>query len=195
MNSDSIAQHRQALHEAFFYDRDEELLEFLRGEDQAAEAQAKEELGKQIGTNDPQVIEALQRAGITSSSTAAFMLLPLVRLAWADSKIQNAEFDALLKASTEEGIAYGTPSYRLLSRWLEERPSEKVIEAWIKYAHAVAHELDEASLEAFREATLGRALRVAQASGGILGLSSKVSDNERHALSDLANALTKPSLS
>ena len=81
---------------------------------------------------------------------------------------------------------------RLLNRWLEERPTEKILDAWRNYAQALARELDEASLEVFRQSTLGRARRVANASGGIFGLGEKISDNERHVLHDLANALTKP---
>ena len=151
-----------------------------------------DQLQTKAGIADPEVLADLKRVGITSASMTAFMLLPLVRLAWADSKIQNGEFESLLKAADDDGIAYGTPAYRLLNRWLEERPTEKVLDAWRNYAQALARELDEASLESFRQATLGRARRVAEASGGIFGLGEKISENERHVLHDLANALAKP---
>ncbi len=192
MNIAAIAQHRQELHDAFFEDRDQELLDFLQFETQTVEQQEMQQLQTRAGISDPEVLNELTRVGITSASMTAFMLLPLVRLAWADSKIQNGEFESILKAASDDGIAYGTPAYRLLSRWLEERPTEKMLDAWWKYAQALARELDDASLEAFRHATLGRARRVAEGSGGILGLGAKVSENERHVLNDLANALTKP---
>ena len=192
MNQSSIDKHRQDLHDAFFQERDQELLDFLRFESETAEEQEREQLQTMAGISDPLVLDALDRVGVTSSSMTAFMLLPLVRLAWADSKIQNSEFDSLLKAATDDGIAYGTPAYRLLNRWLEERPTEKMLDAWWKYAQALARELDEKSLEEFRKATLGRARRLAEASGGILGLGEKISDNERQVLNDIANALTKP---
>jgi hypothetical protein len=192
MNNTSIAQHRQALHDAFFQDRDQELLDFLQSESDFVEDSERAKLQTTSGVDDPHVLDALLQVGITSASMTAFMLLPLVRLAWADSKIQNGEFESILKAATEAGIDYGTPAYRLLNRWLEERPSEKMLEAWWTYAHALARELDNTSLDAFRQATLGRARRVAEASGGLLGLGEKISENERLVLQDLANALAKP---
>ncbi len=192
MNNAAIARHRQELHDAFFEDRDQELLDFLRFETKTIEEQEMDQLQSTAGIDDPEVLADLKRVGITSASMTAFMLLPLVRLAWADSKIQNGEFESLLKAADDDGIAYGTPAYRLLNRWLEERPTEKVLDAWRNYAQALARELDEASLESFRQATLGRARRVAEASGGIFGLGEKISENERHVLHDLANALAKP---
>ncbi|HUP79485.1 MAG TPA: hypothetical protein VM260_13115 [Pirellula sp.] len=192
MKKSSIDKHRQDLHDAFFQERDQELLDFLRFESETAEEQEREQLQTMAGISDPFVLDALDRVGVTSASMTAFMLLPLVRLAWADSKIQNSEFDSLLKAATEDGIAYGTPAYRLLNRWLEERPTEKMLDAWWKYAQALARELDDTSLEEFRKGTLGRARRLAEASGGILGLGERISENERHVLNDIANALTKP---
>ncbi len=192
MKNESIIQHRQALHDAFFEERDQELLDFLRFETEPTDEQERHRLQTVAGVDNPEVLDALKQVGITSASMTAFMLLPLVRLAWADSKIQDGEFEYLLKAAADDGIAYGTPSYRLLNRWLEERPTEKVLDAWWKYAQALARDLDETSLAAFREATLGRARRVAEASGGILGIGEKISDNERHVLKDLDHALTKP---
>ena len=192
MNIAVIAQHRQALHDAFFEDRDQELLDFLQFETLTAEEQERDQLQERAGISDPDVLNALSRVGITSASMTAFMLLPLVRLAWADSRIQNGEFESILKAACDDGIAYGTPAYRLLNRWLEERPTEKMLDAWWKYAQALSRELDDASLEAFRQATLGRARRVAEASGGLLGLGEKISEYERHVLNDLANAFLRP---
>jgi hypothetical protein len=192
MNSKSLARHRQELHDAFFEDRDQELLDFLEFETKTNEDEERAQLEAKAGISAPEVLQELRQAGITSALMNAFMLLPLVRLAWADSSIQEGEFESLLKAASDEGITYGTPSYRLLSRWLEERPSAKVIEAWQTYARALARELDEASLLAFQQATLGRARRLAEVSGGILGLGERISENERLVLNDLANALTKP---
>ncbi len=192
MNNTTIEKHRQELHDAFFQDRDQELLDFLQFDEEAVEEHERSRLQTIARTDDPDVLEALKQIGITSASMTAFMLLPLVRLAWADARIQNGEIDSILKNATEDGIAYGTPAYWLLNRWLNERPTEKMIDAWWKYAQALACELSETSLEAFRHATLGRARRVAEASGGILGMGTKISEIEHLVLNDLANALTKP---
>jgi len=191
MSDNVISKHRQELHDAFFQDRDQELLDFLQFESDSLEEKDSSQLLARAGVHDARVAEAIQRAGVTSASMTAFMLLPLVRLAWADSKLQNGEFESLLKAAEDDGIQYGTPAYRLLNRWLEERPTESMLDAWWKYAQALTRELDEASLAAFRDATLGRARRLAESSGGIFGLGEKISESERHVLNDLSHALTK----
>jgi hypothetical protein len=191
MSDNEISKHRQELHDAFFPDRDQELLDFLQFESDSLEEPESSRLLALAGVHDAKVAEAIQQAGVTSASMTAFMLLPLVRLAWADSKLQNGEFESLLKAAEDDGIQYGTPAYRLLNRWLEEKPTQLMLDAWWKYAQALTRELDEASLSVFREATLGRARRLAQSSGGIFGMGEKISESERHVLDDLTHALSK----
>ncbi len=192
MNQPTFSQQQQSLHDAFFTDPDQELLDFLRSEREEQRDEQRAQLASIAGVHDPKVLETLQRAGITPASMAAFSLLPLVRLAWADESIQDNEDDFILRVATEDGIQYGTPSYRLLSKWLEERPSEKMINAWSSYAQALARELDEASYQSVVAATLERAQRVAEASGGFLGLGAKVSENEQLVLHDLAHTLNRP---
>jgi len=195
--SDSIDRRRQALHDAFFLDngsildRDQELLDFLDEQSESKEQIAREELRRAAKIENPAILDKLEKLGITAPAMTAFMLLPLVRLAWADTKMAEGEFHSLLKAADEDGIAYGTPAYRLLSRWLDERPSERMIETWSDYAHALSEELDEESLAALRTATIERARKIASASGGFLGLGDRVSRDERDVLMDLHLALSK----
>jgi hypothetical protein len=193
MNDTPVEKHRQEMHDAFFQDRDQELLDFLQFEAETLEEHERNQFQAIAGTSNLEVLNALKQVGITSTSMTAFMLLPLVRLAWADARIENGEIDSILKAATDDGIVYGAPAYWLLNRWLTEKPTEQMLDAWWKYAQALARELNETSLEVFRQATLGRAQRVAEASGGMLGMGAKISENERLVLHDLAHALTKPS--
>ena len=145
MNDVSMAQRKQDLHDAFFQERDQELLDFLQFETEDEEEQERNQQRTIAGISDPIVLAALKQVGVTSASITAFMLLPLVRLAWADSKIQNGEFEFLLQAANDDGIDYGTPAYRLLNRWLEERPTQQMLDAWWKYAQALACELKTAA--------------------------------------------------
>jgi hypothetical protein len=191
--SELIDKQHQAMHDAFFMDPDQELLDFLREQEQSQHADSREALRRAAKVDDPRVLEMLERLGVGAAAMTAFSLLPLVRLAWADTRISQSEFAALLKAAQEEGIDYGTPSYRLLSRWLDERPSEQMIQAWVAYAEALSSELDQESLAVIRNSTIDRAQRIAQASGGFLGLGDRTSPQERNALIDLQRALTKKS--
>jgi hypothetical protein len=138
------------------------------------------------------VLDALIRAGITAESLSALSLLPMVRVAWADAKVQGNERQAILQAAHAEGVSADSTSYRLLDSWLNERPEPSLLEAWWEYARGLARELDETSLAAMRRMTLDRARRVAEAAGGLLGFGNQVSSNEELVLADLARAFEKP---
>ena len=189
--SDVFDTQRQAMHDAFFMDRDQELLDFLEEQTRGESEGSREALRQAARVEDPKVLDMLERLGVGAAAMTAFSLLPLVRLAWADTRISQNEFAALLKAAEDEGIAYGTPSYRLLSRWLDERPSEQMVLAWNAYAEALSSELDQESLAAIRQSIIERSKRIAEASGGFLGLGEKTSHDERNILLDLDRALTK----
>jgi hypothetical protein len=190
MTVPDIARHQADLHDAFFEERDQDLKEFLEFEANALECLEPDKMRERAGIRDSEVLDDLRRVGINSSTMTAFMLLPLIRLAWADSKVQDGEFEYILQAAADDGIDHGSPAYRLLNRWLEQRPTDRMLTAWRNYALALARELDRKSLEVIRQATFDRLRRVAQASGGILGFGEKVSENERRVLKDLDSALT-----
>jgi hypothetical protein len=191
MPTPNISRQIAELHDAFFEDRDQELVDYLKAESDADARREVESLQVKAGIHEPASLAELQRVGVTSASITAFMLLPLIRLAWADSKLQEGEFEYLLKAAESDGIQYGSPAYRLFNRWLEEKPTDRMIAAWRDYAQALSRELDEEPLAAMRQAVLERTRRVAQASGGILGFGDRISENERRVLNDIASALTK----
>lgn len=190
MASDKLNEYHQALRSAFYQQRDQELLEYLdqaQGLDPVPDGNPLESIA---GVRDPEVLDALTRLGITTDNILAFTLLPLVRMAWADNRVQDGEFETILSAAESDGIREGSVGHRMLSRWLEVHPSEQMIDTWRLYARALAEELDEPTLEAVRHEVLGRAYRVAEVSGGVLGI-NKISDNERLVLEDLAHALNK----
>jgi len=199
MSREVLAEKSRVLAEQFFHQRDLELLEYLRvqaveneQQTKSDEMQLRNKLAEMAHIHETQVLDELIRVGITAESFVALTLVPLVRVAWADGAIQDRERDAILQAAAAEGITVDSPNYRLLEGWLDERPQPALLEAWRDYAMALARDLDASSLAAIRRITMDRARRIADTSGGILGLVSRISKEEDLALHDLDRAFDKP---
>jgi hypothetical protein len=175
------------LEEEFYRERDRELLEFLNA---GPEDDVLEKLRGVSGIQDTRVLQNLVNLGIKCEAFAALMLLPMVRVAWADGWIQEDERQAILKAAESENIVPGSPNFQLLDGWLFERPEPKLFEAWTEYAKAISKELDPASASTIKQTALDRARRIADTSGGILGLGigNRITKNEELALLDIERA-------
>ena len=96
MHNPTLDEYHRELRNAFFQQRDQVLLDFLNAPDESSSAE--DPLQFLTGVEEPQVMAALRQVGITAESMAAFTLLPLVRVAWADAQVQDNEFDAILQA-------------------------------------------------------------------------------------------------
>lgn len=180
--SDFLADRRRALEDSFFAKRNQLLLEGLKTEVK------KEQLAQASGITDDTVLETLVEAGFSSETVAALALAPLVAVAWADGKLEDGERAALLKASSDEGIADDSTARELLENWLKEAPDKNLVPAWKGFvAAATADITTPAAVAAFRDKVLGRARKVAQSAGGILGVGS-ISPSEQQVLKDLESA-------
>ena len=188
MSQDLLAAKSRALENSFFRERDLGLLAYLRSQTD----QTRNQLAEISKIHDIKVLDDLIRVGITAESFTALSLLPLVRIAWADAEIQDSERAAILQAAESEGISKDSTNYQLLKGWLDDRPDPTLLEAWREYAVELAKELDDASLSEVRRITMDRARRIAELTGGILGLSHEISKEEERALIDLARAFEKP---
>jgi hypothetical protein len=191
MSQDLLTAKSRALENSFFRERDLGLLAYLRSQTD----QTRNQLAEISKIHDIKVLDDLIRVGITAESFTALSLLPLVRIAWADAEIQDSERAAILQAAETEGISKDSTNYQLLKGWLDDRPDPTLLEAWREYAVELAKELDDASLAEVRRITMDRARRIAELTGGILGLSHEISKEEERALIDLARAFDKPNSS
>jgi hypothetical protein len=190
MKRELLTDSSRDLDEKFYRKQDIALLEYLRS--QADEDNRRAQIAEIAQIDDPAVLDSLLQVGVTAESFIALGLYPLVRVAWADGSVSEAERDAVLRAAADEGIAVDTANYRLLQGWLEDCPDSALQEAWQNYARALARELDATHLAAVRNSMLKRARQVADAAGGFLGLGNRISKNEELALLDLAHAFDKP---
>lgn len=183
MGTDYIRDRSRALENAFFAKRDAAKLAALRAQ-LAKEAQVAE-LAAASGIEDHEVLEALVDLDIRAETYAALTLVPMIEVAWADGTLDAKERKAVLTSAAGQGVKEGTPAYGLLESWLEARPGTELREAWFAYLEALMERLPPNGRREFKRALVGRAEQVAEASGGFLGLTSKVSASERKVLDEL----------
>ena len=184
--SDGLHDRGQALEGAFFQQRDRELLARMREE--FREQEKKQALSKASGIVDEKLLDTLVELEIAPTTFSTFSLLPLIQVAWADGKMQNAEREAILNSADQNGITKDSASFEVLESWMDEAPSTDLYDAWKTYAASLKSSLDEVQCSNLQNSILGRAREVAEAAGGFLGFGNKVSDEEAAVLEELAAA-------
>ncbi len=95
---------------------------------------------------------------------------------------------AILDRAGDSGIAPGSAEHTLLEAWLDRRPEPKLITAWTHMVQGMAEQLGPEGTARLKAGLLERARAVAAASGGVLGLGSKISSAEAALLAELEAA-------
>lgn len=186
LSKDAFHRREQSLEDSFFHKVDQELNRKLR-EKMASEA-GRKRLGEVTGISDHRVLDELFDAGITAETLVALSLVPLVAVAWADRIVDVLERDAILKAAHQNGLSDDSTSYQLLSHWLTNKPSDNLFSAWKSFAKELCHQLTKTQRRQLHGDIYHRALRVAEAAGGFLGVGS-ISSAERRVLDEVERAL------
>ncbi len=186
----NIRDRGKGLEDEFFRREDQKLLARLQ-ELRKAELN-REELAKATGITKPEVLDRLLKLGIQTQTLAALSIVPLVEVAWADGDLDAKERQAVLEHAGEGGIAMGSPAYGLLEAWLQHRPSQQLLDAWRDLVRTIREEIGPEEAERLKAEIVERARRVARASGGVLGLGSKVSGAEAAILASLERPFETP---
>jgi hypothetical protein len=181
-----LEQRRQTLEEAFFHEESQRQLEALRSTHQLE--LAKVALEKASGITNQAILERLLDLDVHAETVAALALLPLIQVVWADGHLDDKERKAVLTAAKASGLNKGTVEYDLLESWLSRRPDQKLRDAWQDYIEGLCEQLNQEDRDSLKTEWLGRARTVAEASGGVLGLGSKISREEAQVLEDMERA-------
>lgn len=185
-DENQLAKRGKALEDEYFHRKEKELIEKLRKKS-ATEAQLKE-LSEATGIPDEDVLRTLQELGYTRDTVAVLHLVPLIQVAWADRKVTPPEREMILEASSLHGVAGGSAAYLQLTDWLDNRPSDEFFEQSLRIIGTILQTNPETQGMSGSD-VLAHSIRVAEASGGILGFGNKISDEERAMLQRIANAV------
>jgi uncharacterized tellurite resistance protein B-like protein len=150
----------------------------------------KQSIREATGVTDEQLLDRLVELNLSGELMAAFSLLPIIEVAWADGEVDDRERHAVLSAAERHGIPRGSKAYAMLETRLREGPSKEARKIWYHYAEALKKTLSPQQLEEFRTDLLDACKRVAETSGGFLNFLFKVSANERKVIDAVERALT-----
>ena len=142
-----------------------------------------------VRVDDDGLIDHLIDLGLEPHTVLALQLVPLAAIAWADGTIEPREREAVLKAAAAQGVPPDSVAGKILDSWLMQRPSAELVDAWKRQMRALWPSLSQKERDEIRVAARERARSVAEAAGGFLGLTSKISPQEKAVLDELERAL------
>jgi tellurite resistance protein len=175
------------LEDVFFAKENARLLQQMRERAKVQERRAA--MREVVRVNDDALIDHLIELGLEPQTVLALQLVPLAATAWADGQIEPRERDAVLKAAGSQGVSPESVAGQMLSSWLIERPGAELVDAWKRQMRALWPSLSQKERDEIRVSALDRARSVAEAAGGFLGLTSRISPQEKAVLDDLAQTL------
>jgi hypothetical protein len=124
MAKDIFRDRARGEEEAYFRQQDAKLIAKLRQKAQFSEI--AHALAEKLDADEPALLERIQKLGVTLETGSAFILAPLVEVAWADGDVSQAERDTILHIANQRGVAQGSADYRQLLDWLDHRPPDEV---------------------------------------------------------------------
>jgi len=193
MAKDLFKDRERGLEEDFFRKSDAKLLEKMRETAKLQEIAGA--LAEILKVQNPELLSRTIALGINKDTAAAFLLAPMVQVAWAEGKVTEPERQTILRFARSRGIEDGSPAQVQLLAWLQTRPPQAVFDTAIEVIKAGLAEFPPNE----REERIGRLIQicreVSEASGGIakaLGVGSGVSSEEQSVLDVVSAALRSP---
>jgi len=190
MTKDAFKDRERGLEEEFFRKEDAKRLDKMR--ETAKLQEIASALAEVLSVKNPELLSRTISLGINRDTAAAFLLAPLVQVAWAEGKVTEPEREAALRFARSRGVEEGSPAEAQLLSWLQARPAQAVFDTAIEVIKSGLAEFPQKERED-RIARIVQACReVSEASGGIakaLGVGSGVSSQEQSVLDVVSAAL------
>ena len=132
---DRIFGDREKAMEADYFRKEEErLLEKLRQRANLDEIAAA--LRDKLQVDNPELLATVRDLGVNADNATAFLLLPLVQVAWVEGKVRKDEHEAVMKLAHDRGVEEGSAAEQHLREWLATRPSDALFDASLEVLKA-----------------------------------------------------------
>lgn len=180
---DDLREDSGRLEAAFFAGENSELLKQLRL--RTDDERLRDQLRQVVKIKHERFLDRLVALGVRPETALALTLIPLLAVAWADGELDERERNALLTAAQQRGVVAEQIALQLLKNGLARQPDPRQYLTWKSYVRRLWGCFTVDERWQMRQ-TLRRSTReVAEASGGFLGLTSKVSEAERKILEEI----------
>jgi hypothetical protein len=191
MAMDILRDRERGEEQAYFRQQDAKLIAKLRQKAQLSEI--AHALAEKLRVDEPELLERIQKLGVTLDTGSAFILAPLVEVAWVDGDVSDAERETILNIATKRGVAPGSSDYRQLLDWLAHRPSDEVFRAALEAIRIGLSVLPPDESEQRIASIIKACEDVARAAGWIAELVhlDQVSDEESAVIAAIRSHLAK----
>ena len=171
----------------YFYKHDRELLETMRRQDVADKV--LHDLAAITGIEDEDTLRTLQRLNYDEQTVVLLGIVPLVQVAWSDGWVNDREREEIFRIAELAQVHPQDPSWRRLSDWLTNRPSEELFQLTLGALRASFQAASPATREQRMNELVSNCTVVASAAGGLWRLWSKISDAEHRAIHQIVDIL------
>src|SRR5688500_16071786 len=166
MPHDSFRDRERAEEAAYFGRQDALLIEKIRS--RAKLGEIAHAMGDKLRVDDPALLDRIVKLGVTRDTAAAFLLAPLVEIAWADGHVSEAERDAIVDLATARGVAPESTDMAQLRQWLTAQPPPlQVFECALDTIRLGLSTLPPDEAQQRVTAMINACKEVARASGGL----------------------------
>src|SRR5262245_34047496 len=190
MEKDIFQERGRGEEAAYFRNQDAKLIEKLRESARLEEITAA--LAEKLQVDNPELLRRVMALGVTIDTGPAFLLAPLVQVAWAEGEVTEREHKTVLRVAGARGVEENSPAHTHLLEWLQKRPPDALFDTAMEVIKVGFSVLPPDEREERIKRLVQACHEVAEASGGlakVLGLGSGVSGEEEALLDTITTTL------
>jgi hypothetical protein len=181
-----LADRRRSQEEEYIHRQEQQLIAKLRQRRQAEATRRR--MAERTGIVDQETLGDLQALGYTLETVMLLNLVPLLEVAWAEGGISEHERALIVEAARAHGANEGSAADRQLATWLATQPAADLFEHTRRAIGVMLEAAPPEEREARGRDLLAYCVRIASASGGILGF-GKISPQEQEVIARISKQL------